>query len=317
MLTAVQLLWVNLIMDTFAALALATDPATPDSLKRKPDKKMAPLISPDMWKMIIGQSIFQLIAAFTLHFAGPAIFGTHGGTALEELNKERRLDTLIFNQFVWCQIFNLLNARVLDRSYNVFSGFWRNYYFMVILGIMVGGQILIVFVGGAAFQVTPINGIYWAISIIIGSLALPVGVIVRTIPTAPVERMMIKMRLYPDPSALPEVAPESEDAQWNEGITKVIDNLKVLSTVRGGRTRSSSIVYKSRSAQLEKAGVHPSSLLAMVPSLVFASVGAGWKPENGEATLSDPAAADPSRSSVALWRGLVQLHPETRKQSVR
>lgn len=48
-LTAVQLLWVNLIMDTFAALALATDPATPRSLKRKPDRLTAPLISTDMW----------------------------------------------------------------------------------------------------------------------------------------------------------------------------------------------------------------------------------------------------------------------------
>ena len=49
-LTAVQLLWVNLIMDTFAALALATDPADPENLKRKPDKTNSPLISADMWK---------------------------------------------------------------------------------------------------------------------------------------------------------------------------------------------------------------------------------------------------------------------------
>lgn len=48
-LTAVQLLWVNLIMDTFAALALATDPADPSALDRKPDRKTAPLISAQMW----------------------------------------------------------------------------------------------------------------------------------------------------------------------------------------------------------------------------------------------------------------------------
>ena len=55
-LTAVQLLWVNLIMDTFAALALATDPATPRSLKRKPDRLTAPLISTDMWSASAGRS---------------------------------------------------------------------------------------------------------------------------------------------------------------------------------------------------------------------------------------------------------------------
>merc|ERR1712144_196762 len=59
-LTAVQLLWVNLIMDTFAALALATDPPTPAILDRKPAGKRAPLITMNMWKMIIGQAIFQL-----------------------------------------------------------------------------------------------------------------------------------------------------------------------------------------------------------------------------------------------------------------
>src|SRR6187402_1467763 len=69
-LTAVQLLWVNLIMDTFAALALATDPPTRSILNRKPEKKSAPLITLNMWKMIIGQAIFQLIVTLILNFAG-------------------------------------------------------------------------------------------------------------------------------------------------------------------------------------------------------------------------------------------------------
>ena len=88
-------------MDTFAALALATDPASPESLKRKPDKKLAPLISPDMWKMILGQSVFQLTVALVLHFAGPGIFNTHDdNSTLETLHNEERLKTLIFNAFV-------------------------------------------------------------------------------------------------------------------------------------------------------------------------------------------------------------------------
>jgi len=59
-LTAVQLLWVNLIMDTMAALALATEPPSDEVLNRPPHSKKTPLISFHMWRMIIGQSIFQV-----------------------------------------------------------------------------------------------------------------------------------------------------------------------------------------------------------------------------------------------------------------
>merc|ERR1712000_680127 len=72
-LKAVQLLWVNLIMDTFAALALATDPPTERILDRPPQGKKSPLITMNMWKMIIGQSIFQLAITLVLYFAGPEI----------------------------------------------------------------------------------------------------------------------------------------------------------------------------------------------------------------------------------------------------
>ncbi|GMF01146.1 unnamed protein product [Ambrosiozyma monospora] len=68
-LTAVQLLWVNLIMDTLAALALATDKPDDNILSRKPMGRNAPLISTSMWKMILGQSTMQMIVTFILHFA--------------------------------------------------------------------------------------------------------------------------------------------------------------------------------------------------------------------------------------------------------
>lgn len=100
MLTAVQLLWVNLIMDTFAALALATDPPNRNILKRLPDRKSAPLISLRMWKMIVGQAIFQLVVTFILHFAGDDILDYHDPHEKEELK------ALVFNTFVWMQIFN-------------------------------------------------------------------------------------------------------------------------------------------------------------------------------------------------------------------
>lgn len=99
-LTAVQLLWVNLIMDTFAALALATDAPTPEILDRKPTPKSASLISLNMWKMIIGQAVFQLVVTFVMNFAGENILNYSGQA------QERELRTMVFNTFVWMQIFN-------------------------------------------------------------------------------------------------------------------------------------------------------------------------------------------------------------------
>jgi P-type Ca2+ transporter type 2C len=99
-LTAVQLLWVNLIMDTFAALALATDPPSPSMLKRRPEPKSAPLITLTMWKMIIGQSIYQLVVTLILNFAGITIL------SYQTTHEQNQLQTLIFNVFVWMQVFN-------------------------------------------------------------------------------------------------------------------------------------------------------------------------------------------------------------------
>lgn len=95
-LTAIQLLWVNLIMDTLAALALATDPPTEELLDRAPTPKSAPLISLKMWKMIIGQAIFQVIVTFVLLYSN----------ILDYDPEDVVLQTIVFNTFVFCQIFN-------------------------------------------------------------------------------------------------------------------------------------------------------------------------------------------------------------------
>lgn len=99
-LTAVQLLWVNLIMDTLAALALATDPPQPSVLDRKPERKGSSIISTTMWKMIIGQAIYQLVITFLLYFGGGKVLPA------SEHATDSQVQTLVFNTFVWMQIFN-------------------------------------------------------------------------------------------------------------------------------------------------------------------------------------------------------------------
>ena len=179
-LSAVQLLWVNLIMDTFAALALATDAPTEKILNRKPTPKRAALITTNMWKMIIGQAIYQLVVTFVLYFAGATILGynvdANGGVLQAEL------DTMVFNTFVWMQIFNEFNNRRLDNKLNIFEGVLKNYWFIGINAIMIGGQIMIVFVGGKAFQVVRIDGAQWAICILCALPCLLWAVLLRCIP---------------------------------------------------------------------------------------------------------------------------------------
>ncbi|KAJ9609129.1 plasma membrane calcium [Cladophialophora chaetospira] len=176
-LTAVQLLWVNLIMDTLAALALATDAPTKKILDRPPQPKSDPLITINMWKMIIGQAIYQLVVTFILYFEGMAILGYRP-------DQRRQLDTIVFNAFVWMQIFNELNNRRLDNKFNIFENIHKNFWFIGINCIMVGGQIMIIFVGGQAFKITALNGTQWAISLLVALPCLLWGVLVRIFPDA-------------------------------------------------------------------------------------------------------------------------------------
>ncbi|KAG9252714.1 calcium-translocating P-type ATPase [Emericellopsis atlantica] len=179
-LNAVQLLWINLIMDTFAALALATDPPTEKILDRQPQGKDKPLITNNMWKMIIGQAIFQLTVTLVLYFAGASILNYD----MSDADQRLQLNTVIFNTFVWMQIFNEFNNRRLDNKFNIFEGVHRNYFFIGINILMVGLQVLIIFVGGRAFEIheNGLDGTQWAISIILALFSWPWAVLVRLFP---------------------------------------------------------------------------------------------------------------------------------------
>ena len=259
-LSAVQLLWINIIMDTFAALALATDPASDALLDRKPDEKTAPLFSVEMYKQILFQSTYQIAITLIFHFLGSMILPSACPDVIQ---------TLVFNTFVFAQIFNSINCRRLDNHLNIFEGVMANPYF---IGITLTGmwpfilpsgvrtilseivrlsevavQVLIVFVGGSAFQVTPIGGREWGISIALGIVSIPLGAIARLLPNGPFETLFKKLHLLPSPKVLPL---SRADVEWNSAITRVRDNLSLFSQIRNGRLQSSYHVNKSRSARL-------------------------------------------------------------------
>ncbi|KAJ3245938.1 hypothetical protein HDU77_009184, partial [Chytriomyces hyalinus] len=192
-LSVVQLLWVNLIMDTFAALALATELPTNELLQRPPESKKAPLISFAMWKMILGQAFLQIAVNLILLFAGPQFLGFKELVAAGGINganttnpivvhQKEVLKSIIFNSFVMLQLFSLVNSRRKDSNIQVLSGIIRNPPFYCIFIGIAAAQAVIVEFGGIAFQTVHLTALQWLVCIIAGSLTLPWGVVIRLIP---------------------------------------------------------------------------------------------------------------------------------------
>jgi Ca2+-transporting ATPase len=94
----VQLLWVNLIMDTLGALALATEPPNDSMMQRPPVGRGDNFITKVMWRNIIGQSVYQLIVLGVLIFKGKSLLQLNGSRSDHQLN------TFVFNTFVFCQV---------------------------------------------------------------------------------------------------------------------------------------------------------------------------------------------------------------------
>lgn len=117
-LTAVQLLWVNMIMDTLGALALATEPPNNDLMKRPPVGKRQNFISNVMWRNILGQSFYQFTVLWLLQVKGESIFRLDGPDSNVILN------TLIFNTFVFCQvIFSDISHTTFHWSHSLLTKF--------------------------------------------------------------------------------------------------------------------------------------------------------------------------------------------------
>ncbi|GCC25574.1 hypothetical protein chiPu_0003985 [Chiloscyllium punctatum] len=182
-LKAVQMLWVNLIMDTFASLALATEPPTEALLMRKPYGRDKPLISRTMMKNILGHGIYQLTVIFTLLFAGETIFNIDSGRNAPLHAPPSEHYTIIFNTFVLMQLFNEINARKIHGEKNVFDGIFRNPIFCSIVFGTFGIQILIIQFGGKPFSCIPLQIDQWLWCIVLGVGELLWGQVISSIPT--------------------------------------------------------------------------------------------------------------------------------------
>ncbi len=168
-LTVTQMLWVNLIMDTFAALALASIPPSEDVMQEKPRKSTDFIITRPMWWNIIGVGVIFLVVLM-----GMLWYYNHipGGMTTYDL-------TVFFTFFVMLQFWNLFNARVFGTNHSAFSQLSKSYGMELIVLAIIVGQVLIVQYGGAVFRTVPLDGMTWLQIVALSSCVLWVGEIYR------------------------------------------------------------------------------------------------------------------------------------------
>ncbi|KAI6214471.1 Plasma membrane calcium-transporting ATPase 3 [Aphelenchoides besseyi] len=187
-LKAVQMLWVNLIMDTLASLALATEMPTVELLKRKPYGRTSPLISRTMSKNILGHALYQLTIMFVLIFLGEKLFGIDNGRWAPLHAPPSEHFTIVFNSFVMMTLFNEINARKIHGERNVFQGLFTNpIYYCIWITTMVC-QVIIVQFGGRWFSTAPLNLEQWLWCLAFGVGGLLWGQVVTSIPTSGIPR---------------------------------------------------------------------------------------------------------------------------------
>lgn len=182
-LTVTQMLWVNLIMDTFAAMALASLPPSQSVMHDKPRSRTSFIINHPMWKSIIGVGgIFFLLLLGLLYYfehtditclteIGNVAMGANSGLSPYELS-------LFFTIFVFLQFWNMFNARAFETGRSAFHFKGCGGFGLIALVILVG-QIVIVTIGGEFFNVVPLKLIDWVIIIVATSLVMWIGELIR------------------------------------------------------------------------------------------------------------------------------------------
>jgi len=168
-LTVMQMLWVNLIMDTFAALALATEPPHDGVLQRPPRSPQAFIITRMMARGIFGVGLLLLV----LLVAGIIYCQQHG--LLPADDSPSRVGTLLFTTFVMMQFWNLFNAKAMGRSGSVLPTLSANPSFLAIAAAILAGQVLIVQFGGDVFRTVPLSLTDWLSVLGLTSLVLWIG----------------------------------------------------------------------------------------------------------------------------------------------
>lgn len=176
-LTVTQLLWINLIMDTFAAGALASLPPDPKVMDDKPRDRNSFIVTKEMSIAIFGVGILFVVLLLCLlyYFTISDYFRTNEeGLSVKEL-------TVFFTFFVMLQFWNMFNAKAFFSGKSAFKGITKSLGFEIVACVIFVGQLLIVTFGGDVFRTTPLTISEWLVIIGSTSLVLWVGELIRAI----------------------------------------------------------------------------------------------------------------------------------------
>ncbi|KAM0931734.1 hypothetical protein ACQ4PT_000148 [Festuca glaucescens] len=189
-LNAVQLLWVNLIMDTLGALALATEPPTDQLMKRTPVGRREPLVTNIMWRNLFIQAVYQVAVLLTLNFGGRNLLHLTQDT-FEHSNKVK--NSFIFNTFVLCQVFNEFNSRKPEEL-NIFEGVSRNHLFVGVVSVTVVLQVIIIEFLGKFTSTVRLSWELWLVSVGIAFVSWPLAFVGKFIPVpqTPLKDLILK-----------------------------------------------------------------------------------------------------------------------------
>ena len=178
-LKTIQLLWVNLIMDSLGALALATRGPTDALLNRPPYGEADSLLSPILIRNIAGQATYQLAILLFILFGARSVLKIHFD---DNTHEQDYVSTLVFNTFVYCQVFNLINARVAGNDMKITDGLCSNWVFIAILIGIAALQAILTELAGQVFDTVHLSWRDWLISLGFGAFSLVVGAVLRCIP---------------------------------------------------------------------------------------------------------------------------------------
>ena len=171
-LTAIQMLWVNMIMDTFAALALATESPDPDVMKDSPRDPGAFIVTPRMAVDIFATAgvFLAIFIGMLLHMSG----GSGEGAAISSYEL-----SVFFMTFVMLQFWNLFNVKCFGSTHSIFTHLFNNRVFLLIASGIVLGQLAITYWGGKVFRTEPLNWRDALLIVVLTSLVLWFGELVR------------------------------------------------------------------------------------------------------------------------------------------
>ena len=200
-LNAVMMLWVNLIMDTMGALALGTEPPMSELLDRRPYKRDASLVSRPMWRNILVQATYQLLMLVFL-LNRPDLFNCEDGSTHHF--------TIIFNAFVFCQVFNEFNAREIGDKFDPVRSLSQSPMFLMVIIFTVIAQFCIVEYGGEFTQTMPLTWDEWKVTVGLGAISLPVGFFMRLIP------------VREDPDTFAGITRKNEEEKKDNGWLKIL-----------------------------------------------------------------------------------------------